>query len=82
MFLGTNYNQAEVQDAIIECKKAVHKLSQEVSIIALMNPNSKQLHELLCLYEKKKLLLKHCQKNYLKALSHDHYSTMMLSQTK
>ena len=82
MFLGTNYNQAEVQDAIIECKQTVHKLAQEISIIALMNPNSKQLQELIGLYENKKLRLKHCQKNYLKALSHDHSSTITLAQIK
>lgn len=82
MFLGANYNQDEVHEAMIECKEAVHKLSQEISIVSLLNPNSKQLQDLVYLYEKKKLLLKNCQKQYLKSLSISNSSPMMLIQIK
>ncbi|MBP2633458.1 MAG: hypothetical protein H6Q70_4086 [Firmicutes bacterium] len=82
MFLGANYNQDEVHEAMIECKETVHKLSQEISIVSLLNPNSKQLQDLVYLYEKKKFLLKNCQKQYLKSLSINNSSTMMLIQIK
>lgn len=62
MFLGANYSQDKVHKAMIESEEAVHKLLQEISIISLLNPNSKQLQDLVYLYEKKKHLLKSNQK--------------------
>ena len=82
MFLGADYNRDEVHEAMIECKEMLYKLSQEISIISLMNPNSKQLQDLIFLSNRKKLLLKKLQKQYLKSLSIDTSSIKLIHQLK